>query len=41
MTGFDKKIKLKDMQKTWDFTRPGPMFVHYLETFFYIIISQT
>lgn len=41
MTGFDKKIKLQDMQKTWDFTRPMPMVIRYLETFFYIIISQT
>ena len=37
----DKQIKLKQMQKTWEFTRSYPMFIRYIETFFYILISQT
>jgi len=41
MTGFDKKIKLKDMKKTWEFTRTWPMMIRLTETFFYILISQT
>jgi hypothetical protein len=41
MTNFDKKIKLQDMKKTWEFTRPMAMIIRFLETFFYIIISQT
>jgi hypothetical protein len=41
MTNIDKKIKLKQMQKTWAFTRPVPMIMRYIETFFYILISQT
>jgi len=29
------------MHKTWEFTRPFPMLIRYIETFFYILISQT
>jgi len=29
------------MKKTWEFTRPMAMIIRFLETFFYIIISQT
>jgi hypothetical protein len=35
------KIKLKDLKQTWEFTRPWQMFYHYIETLFYILISQT
>ena len=41
LTNFDKKIKLKQMIRTWDFTRRFSMFFKLLETFFYIIISNT
>lgn len=41
LTGFDRTIKLKDMTKTWAFTRPVPMLVRLGETMFYVIISQT
>ena len=39
MTGFDKIIKLKDMKKSWEFTRTMPMVIRLTETMFYIIIS--
>lgn len=41
VTGIESKIKLVDMEKSWEFTRPGPMFIHLLETFVYICISNT
>ena len=41
LTNFDKKIKLKQMVRTWDFTRRFSMFFKLIETFFYIIISNT
>jgi hypothetical protein len=41
MTRIDKKIKLKDMKKTWEFTRPASMAMRYIETLFYIAISNT
>ena len=41
ITRIDKKIKLRDMQKTWAFTRPVPMVMRYIETLFYITISNT
>ncbi len=41
LTNFDKKIKLSQMKRTWEFTRPVSMSFKFLETFFYIIISNT
>ena len=41
LTNFDKKIKLKQMERTWDFTRKFSMIFKLIETFFYIIISNT
>mmetsp|Transcript_21579 Transcript_21579/g.33227 ORF Transcript_21579/g.33227 Transcript_21579/m.33227 type:complete len:988 (-) Transcript_21579:2058-5021(-) len=41
LTNFEKKIKLNQMKKTWEFTRPFPMLIRYAETIFYILISQT
>ena len=35
-TGIDKKIKLSDMKKTWEFTRNTSMFFRYIECLFYI-----
>ena len=40
-TGLDRKIRLKDLQKTWEFTRRGPLCLRFTETFFYILISNT
>jgi hypothetical protein len=40
-TPIHKKIKLNQMKLTWEFTRPWSMVYHYIETFFYIIISQS
>ena len=40
-TGLDRKIRLKDLQKTWEFTRGGPLVLRFIETFFYILISNT
>jgi hypothetical protein len=40
-TNFDKKIKLKQMKRTWEFTRPLSMFFKILETIFYMGISHT
>lgn len=34
-------IKLKDMRKSWEFTRTGAILMRLVETFFYIMISQT
>jgi len=41
ITGIDSKFKLKQMRKTWEFTRTFPMMIRMIETFFYILISQT
>lgn len=41
LTNLDKKIKLSEMKRTWEFTRPASMMHKLLETFFYIIISNT
>lgn len=41
MTSCRQKIKLKNMPNTWAFTRPESMFFKILETFAYIIISNT
>ena len=41
ITGFDRIIKLKDMKKTWNFTRTLPMAMRLVETMAYIMISQT
>lgn len=39
LTKFDKRIKLNQMKMTWDYTRSGPMLLHFVETLFYILIS--
>lgn len=39
MTGIEKKIKLKNMTITWNFTRTWPMVIRMVETMFYIFIS--
>lgn len=39
VTNLDKKIKLNQMENTWDFTRGPSMFLRLCETFFYILIS--
>lgn len=41
LTDFEGSIKLKMLEKSWAFTRTGPMMLRLLETFFYIIISNT
>lgn len=41
LTQFDKKIKLKQMPRTWKFTRTTSMILKLVETFYYIIISNT
>jgi len=41
VTGFDKKIKLKKMSRTWEFTRTWSMIFKLFETFACIIISNT
>jgi len=41
ITGIDSKFKLKQMRKTWKFTRFWPMMIRMVETFFYIMISKT
>ena len=41
ITSIENKIKLKQMQRTWDFTRTFPLFMRNVEAFFYIMISQT
>lgn len=40
-TNFDKKIKLKQMRRTWEFTRPSSMIFKIIETMVYVVISQT
>lgn len=41
LTRFDRKIKLNQMKMTWEFTRTFPLLLHFVETFFYILISQS
>jgi len=41
MTGFDKKVRLNQMRRTWEFTRTGSMLHKLLETLVYIFISNT
>ena len=41
LTEFDKKIKLKDLARSWKFTRPESMRLKLLETLFYMIMSNT
>ena len=41
LTNFDKQIKLKQMKRTWAFTRTSSMLLKLVETFFYIIISNS
>jgi hypothetical protein len=41
ITDLDRKIKLKKMHLTWAFTRPSSIFFRLIETFFYILISNT
>ena len=41
LTDLERKIKLNKLAKTFEFTRSGMMWLHYVETFFYIGISQT
>lgn len=41
MTDFDRIVKLHDMKRTWEFTRPVSMLFKLMETFFYILISNT
>jgi hypothetical protein len=41
LTHFDRKIQLQQMERTWEFTRPWQMVIHYFETIFYIMISHT
>lgn len=41
LTNLDKKIKLVNMPRTFEFTRPYSMLQKLLETMFYIIISNT
>ena len=38
-TDLERKYKLNRMPKTFEFTRPWPMALHYLETLFYVCIS--
>jgi hypothetical protein len=40
-TELDRKYKLSKMPKTFEFTRPGNMCLHYLEVFFAMLISNT
>jgi hypothetical protein len=37
----DKIIKLKDMPKTWEFTRPAAMVLRFVETLVYICVSNS
>jgi hypothetical protein len=39
-TDLEKRFKLSKMPKTFEFTRSGPMFWHYMETFASIFISK-
>lgn len=36
----DSKLKLKEMTRTWEFTRPSSMAVRLFETFFYLCICK-
>lgn len=38
---FFKTVKLKDMKRTWEFTRPSSMIFKLIEVFYYAIISNT
>lgn len=40
-SGLDKQLKLRQMEVTYEFTRPCSMSMRLLETLFYMIISQT
>jgi hypothetical protein len=40
-TGLLKRIKLKQLARVWSFTRTSSMIQHILETFCYIVISNT
>jgi len=33
-------LKLKEMTRTWEFTRPGTMIIRLIETFFYFFVSK-
>jgi hypothetical protein len=39
ITGIERKIKLKQLQRTWEFSRRFPLFMRNIEAFFYIILS--
>lgn len=41
ITELDKEIKLHHLQRSWNFTRPSSMVMRLVETFFYIVISNT
>lgn len=41
LTKFDKKIRLKQLELTWAFTRHGSMLQKYIELFIYIFITNT
>lgn len=41
LTDFESSIKLKQLDKSWAFTRTGPLMLRLLETYFYILISNT
>lgn len=41
LTKFDKKIKLNQLKMTWEYTRTLPMMLHFIELFFYILISNS
>jgi hypothetical protein len=38
---FFKTVKLKDMKRTWEFTRPFSMMFKLIEVLYYAIISNT
>jgi len=39
LTKFDNKINLNQLKMTWEYTRTIPMLLHFIETFFYILMS--
>jgi len=41
LTDFESSIKLNQLDKSWAFTRTGPLMLRLLETCFYIVISNT
>lgn len=41
LTNIDQKIKLKNMKRTWAFTRTPSMLLKLVEVFYYMIISNT